>query len=98
MQIEPLPLTEDIETKEVHRKTAAAHSVLAELKGVISRIPNENMLIETLALGELYTTPALKRHEKASIMFLVEAFVFHFCASCCGQTHGLSTAPVSGKC
>lgn len=34
------------------RKAALAHKSLAELKGVISSIPNENILLETLTLRE----------------------------------------------
>jgi len=35
------------ETKTVLKKVASARGALAELKGVISSIPNENILIET---------------------------------------------------
>ena len=42
--------TELIETKNVLRKAAAAHKALAELKGSISSIPNENILLDTLTV------------------------------------------------
>lgn len=50
--IPQLPLTFDIETKPVLKKAAAAHSALAELKGVATGIPNQNILINTLSLQE----------------------------------------------
>lgn len=52
--IEPLPLPniEQWETRAVLKKTATAHRHLAELKGVAASIPNEAILINTLALQE----------------------------------------------
>lgn len=49
-----LPLTDmsSVETKAVLKKTAEAHRYLAELKGVAATIPNEAILINTLALQE----------------------------------------------
>ncbi len=47
-----LPPPIDVETKPVLRKLAEAHRHLAELKGVAATIPNENILINTLALQE----------------------------------------------
>jgi len=50
--LEKLPLKKDIETKMVLKKLNEAHRALAELKGLISSIPNENILINTLGLQE----------------------------------------------
>ncbi|MCF0206434.1 MAG: Fic family protein, partial [Bacteroidales bacterium] len=50
--IPTLPLSFDIESKEVLKQTAAAHRALAELKGIANTIPNENILINTLTLQE----------------------------------------------
>ncbi|HEY1057152.1 MAG TPA: Fic family protein [Limnobacter sp.] len=52
--IPKLPLTgmSNVETKAVLKKTAEAHRYLAELKGVAATIPNEAILINTLALQE----------------------------------------------
>lgn len=52
--IAPLPLAniEQWETRAVLKKTAEAHRYLAELKGVAASIPNEAILINTLALQE----------------------------------------------
>lgn len=48
----PLPNIEQWETRAVLKKTAEAHRYLAELKGVAASIPNEAILINTLALQE----------------------------------------------
>lgn len=48
----PLPHPETWETREVLKKTAEAHRYLAELKGIALSIPNEAILINTLALQE----------------------------------------------
>lgn len=48
--LHPLPLEIEVETKPVLRKLATAHKALAELKGVITSIPNENIILEGLIL------------------------------------------------
>ena len=55
-----LPLHQDIETKAVLRKSALAHQALAEFKGVISSLPNERILLETLALREARESSAIE--------------------------------------
>jgi Fic family protein len=55
-----LPLKKDIETKIVLRKAAKAHKALAELKGVITSIPNQNILMETLTLREARESSAVE--------------------------------------
>jgi Fic family protein len=55
-----LPLTIEVETKKVLRKAAMAHKALAELKGSITSIPNENILIETLSLREARESSAIE--------------------------------------
>lgn len=47
-----LPLSIDIETKAVLKKTAKARAALAELKGFAITIPNNAILTDTLALQE----------------------------------------------
>ena len=42
-----LPLNIDLETKKVLKSLPAAHAALAELKGIASTIPNQNILINT---------------------------------------------------
>jgi Fic family protein len=52
--LQPLPLPDSValETNAVLRQLARAHRQLAELKGVAGTIPNETILIDTLALQE----------------------------------------------
>lgn len=58
--MELLPFKKDIETKAVLRKATLAHKALAELKGITSSIPNENILLETLALQEARESAAIE--------------------------------------
>ncbi len=51
-KLEKLPLKKDVESKKVLKKMTSAHRALAELKGIVSSIPNENILINTLGLQE----------------------------------------------
>ena len=51
-KLKKLPFKQDIETKKVLKKVATSHRALAELKGVVSSIPNESILINTLGLQE----------------------------------------------
>jgi len=60
LELHPFPLTVEVETKAVLRKAALAHKALAELKGVVSSIPNENILIETLTLREARESSAIE--------------------------------------
>lgn len=47
-----LPPETELETRAVLKKLALAHRYLAELKGMAATIPNEHILINTLALQE----------------------------------------------
>ena len=55
-----LPLQIEVETKTVLKKLAAAHQRLAEFKGVITSIPNQNILLETLTLREAKESSAIE--------------------------------------
>jgi len=59
-QLKKLPLKKDIETKKILKKATSAHRALAELKGVVSTIPNENILINTLGLQEAKDSSAIE--------------------------------------
>ncbi|WP_222165318.1 Fic/DOC family N-terminal domain-containing protein [Edaphocola aurantiacus] len=59
-QIPLLPLGFDLETKAVMKKTAAARSALAEMKGAALSIPNESILINTLSLQEAKDSSAIE--------------------------------------
>jgi Fic family protein len=58
--LNPLPPAIDLETKAVLKKTALAHRYLAELKGVSESIPNQSILINTLALQEAKDSSAIE--------------------------------------
>jgi Fic family protein len=55
-----LPLTVELETKKVLKALPAAHAALAELKGIASTIPNQNILINTLGLQEAKDSSAIE--------------------------------------
>lgn len=58
--MEPLPPAGIIETTTVLRRLNEAHRFLAELKGVAASIPNEHILIDTLALQEAKDSSAIE--------------------------------------
>ncbi|MEO0455353.1 MAG: Fic family protein [Cyanobacteria bacterium P01_A01_bin.114] len=87
-----LPLDIDLETRAVLKKLVRAHQALAELKGITATIPNENILIDTLALQEAKDSSAIEniittqdelfRSDVASRTFVtVTAKEVHFYAS-----------------
>ncbi len=55
-----LPLNIDLETKKVLKSLPSAHAALAELKGIASSIPNQNILINTLGLQEAKDSSAIE--------------------------------------
>ncbi len=59
-KLKPLPLTKDVETKKVLKKASEAHRALAELKGLVSSIPNQEILINTLGLQEAKDSSAVE--------------------------------------
>jgi Fic family protein len=58
--IHHLPPGRPVETIAVLRKAAEAHRYLAELKGVAGTIPNERILVDTLALQEAKDSSAIE--------------------------------------
>ena len=58
--VKPLPPKSETETKTVLRKVAMAHKALAELKGVVTSIPNQHILVETLTLREARESSAVE--------------------------------------
>jgi Fic family protein len=58
--LKKLPIEKDIETKKVLKKLVSAHRALAELKGIVLTIPNENILINTLGLQEAKDSSAIE--------------------------------------
>jgi Fic family protein len=59
-KLRELPLTIDLESKKVLKALPAAHAALAELKGISSTIPNQNILINTLGLQEAKDSSAIE--------------------------------------
>lgn len=55
-----LPLDIELETKRVLKSLPAAHAALAELKGIASTIPNQEILINTLGLQEAKDSSAIE--------------------------------------
>ena len=59
-ELKKLPIDKNLETTQVLKKLALAHRKLAELKGVATSIPNENILINTLGLQEAKDSSAIE--------------------------------------
>ena len=59
-ELTELPLSVDLETKKVLKALPTAHAALAELKGIASTIPNQNILINTLGLQEAKDSSAIE--------------------------------------
>jgi Fic family protein len=55
-----LPIPQEVETSIVLKKLAHAHRALAELKGSLSSIPNQSILLETLTLREARESSAIE--------------------------------------
>jgi Fic family protein len=55
-----LPIKGDLETRKVLKALPSAHAALAELKGIASTIPNQNILINTLGLQEAKDSSAIE--------------------------------------
>ncbi len=59
-RLNKLPLNIDFESKKVLKALPSAHAALAELKGISSTIPNQNILINTLGLQEAKDSSAIE--------------------------------------
>ncbi|OFY50425.1 MAG: addiction module protein [Bacteroidetes bacterium GWF2_41_31] len=58
--LKELPLNIDVETKKILKALPVAHAALAELKGIASTIPSQNILINTLGLQEAKDSSAIE--------------------------------------
>lgn len=58
--IPTLPLKKDFDTTEILKRLTKAHQALAELKGITNIIPNQNILLNTLALQEAKDSSAIE--------------------------------------
>jgi Fic family protein len=59
-QLKELPLSIDVESKNVLKRLPKAHAALAELKGIASTMPNQVILINTLGLQEAKDSSAIE--------------------------------------
>ena len=59
-KLEELPVKKEIETRKILKSLPKAHAALAELKGIASTIPNQNILINTLGLQEAKDSSAIE--------------------------------------
>lgn len=59
-RLSKLPLKVDLESKKILKALPAAHAALAEMKGIASTIPNQNILINTLGLQEAKDSSAIE--------------------------------------
>ena len=59
-KLKELPLSIDIESKSVLKSLPSAHAALAELKVIALTIPNQSILINTLALQEAKDSSAIE--------------------------------------
>jgi Fic family protein len=59
-QPKELPLAIDVESRAVLKRLPRAHAALAELKGIVSTIPNQLVLINTLGLQEAKDSSAIE--------------------------------------
>ncbi|MEO6455530.1 MAG: Fic family protein [Ginsengibacter sp.] len=95
--IKLLPLKTDIETKKILRKTALAHKALAELKGIITSIPNENILIETLALREARESSAIENIISTfAEVYQSNLFAYQFASPAAKEVHQYAEALKTG--
>jgi Fic family protein len=58
--LKELPPSSELETRNILKSVASAHRYLAELKGVSASIPNQGILVSTLALQEAKDSSAIE--------------------------------------
>ncbi len=92
-----LPILDDIETKAVLRNVATAHKALAELKGSISSIPNENILLETLTLREARESSAIESIISTfAEVYQSHSFIHEFASPSAKEVHQYAEALKKG--
>ena len=96
-KIPMLPLQQELETKVVLKKCAKAHQALAELKGLVATIPNESILISTLALQEAKDSSAIENiittHDE---LFKSDHLAKQFASLAAKEVYNYSTALQDG--
>lgn len=96
-KIPQLPLKIELETKPILKKLAKAHSALAELKGVTTIIPNQNILINTLSLQEAKDSSEIENiittHDE---LYKSDEFARNFASQAAKEVYSYSTALKNG--
>lgn len=94
---ENLPPAADLETKQILKQTAIANRYLAELKGISETIPNQAILINTLALQEAKDSSEIENiittHDE---MFKAELYSNHVKSSAAKEVQNYAQALRSG--
>lgn len=94
-RLEPLPVpgSIELETPAVLRQAARAHRALAELKGAAATIPNEAILIDTLALQEAKDSSAIEDIiTTEDQLFQGDAISGHYPSSAAKEVHHYAIA------
>jgi len=58
--LSPIPYDVDLESKSILKRLPSAHAALAELKGLVYSIPNQEILLNTLAIQEAKDSSAVE--------------------------------------
>lgn len=92
-----LPIPRDVESRAVLKKLARTHAALAELKGVAASIPNQTILISTLALQEAKDSSAIENiittHDD---LYRSDALARQFVTYAAKEVHNYATALRNG--
>lgn len=94
-RLQPLPVPDSItlETPTVLRQVARAHRALGELKGAAATIPNESILIDTLALQEAKDSSAIENIiTTEDELFQGDAATGSFASPAAKEVHHYATA------
>jgi Fic family protein len=97
MPLTELPLTLDLETKQILKSTLVANRYLAELKGVSETIPDQNILINTLALQEAKDSSEIENIITTyDEMYKAELYVDHIRSSAAKEVQDYAQALIRG--
>lgn len=92
-----LPVAAELETRTVLKKLARAHQALAELKGVVDSMPNQHILIDTLALQEAKDSSAIENiittHDD---LYRSDSVARQFVSLAAKEVHNYATALKNG--
>ncbi|SDN51486.1 Fic family protein [Pseudomonas jinjuensis] len=95
--LQPLPVAADLESRSVLKKLARAHQALAELKGVVDSMPNQHILIDTLALQEAKDSSAIENiittHDD---LYRSDSVARQFVSVAAKEVHNYATALKNG--